>query len=454
VQILEHEHDRPALGAALRDGVQGVEDALPSRGGLHGENRFVSRIDRQEIAQERDVLLDLPHPPRAVLDLGDDLRLAVDLGDSEARPELVDEGEKRNRPAERHAVAFEPHRPLAGLGEAAAKLVNQPRFSDPGVAGEEDDLPPAALRLAEQVLQLRELALAADERGQAALHGHLEAGAAALRSYHLEGAHRRLVSLDPQLAQVAGLEESLDRSMRGLRDQHRPRRAERLETRGHVRRVALGRVVHPQVVADPPDHDRAGVEPDAHAQADDAVARLEVAPVVSERALNPEGGVHRPARTVLVGDGRAEQRHDAVAPILVDRPLEAMDLGGDPLEAALHDAVDVLGVELLSDRSEASAIREQHGDYAPLTLEGAATGEDLLSEVLGCVGSARLDGGCGRRRRCRGFVLPAPVTAAAAEAGARPCRAPAGETRRAKSRSPRDSRLSRPCNAPTASVPG
>ena len=44
---------------------------------------------------------------------------------------------------------------------------------------------------------------------------------------------------------------------------------------------------------------------------------------------------------VLVGNGRAEQRHDTVAGVLVDRALEAVDALGENLEEAVQDAVQV-----------------------------------------------------------------------------------------------------------------
>jgi hypothetical protein len=140
-----------------------------------------------------------------------------------------------------------------------------------------------------------------------------------------------------------------------------------LTRRSDVRGVALGRVIHPQIVADPPDDDGAGVDPDAHPQPD-GVTPLELVSVLREAPLDAERRVRRPPRSVLVSDRRAEERHDAVTPILVDRAVEAVDFGGDPLEAAFHDPVDVFGVEFLRDRSESRAIGEQHGHHAPLSL--------------------------------------------------------------------------------------
>ena len=48
---------------------------------------------------------------------------------------------------------------------------------------------------------------------------------------------------------------------------------------------------------------------------------------------------------VLVADGRAEQRHEAVPEELVDCALVAVDLRQHQLEGAVHQRVDVLGIE-------------------------------------------------------------------------------------------------------------
>ena len=55
----------------------------------------------------------LPRTYWGVLDLGDDLGLAVELLDPEVAPKLIDERQERDRLAERDAASFEPRRSLA-----------------------------------------------------------------------------------------------------------------------------------------------------------------------------------------------------------------------------------------------------------------------------------------------------------------------------------------------------
>ena len=77
------------------------------------------------------------------------------------------------------------------------------------------------------------------------------------------------------------------------------------------------------------------------------------------------------ARVVLVRDGRAEQRHDAVAEELVDGALVAVDLGQHQLESAAHERMHFLRVEPLGQRGEARHVHEQHRDLLALAFERA-----------------------------------------------------------------------------------
>ena len=226
------------------------------------------------------------------------------------------------------------------------------------------------------------------------------------------------------------------------------------EPGGEIGGVAHRGVVHAQVASDRAHHHGTGVDPDAHAEVEPVYA-LDVGGERLEPFLDRQRRAERPRGVVLVGDRRAEERHDAVTEELVDRPLAAVDGREDHLEDAVHDAVDVLGVEALRHCGEAGHVGEHHGDGLALTLEGALRGEDLLGEVFRRVG----DGGgfpergaCGRRRRDdrggrggllhglrrRGHGLRRRGVGAGAVAGSRRCR-----TRRRTSGSARSDAHSR-----------
>src|SRR5262249_32900779 len=126
-----------------------------------------------------------------------------------------------------------------------------------------------------------------------------------------------------------------------------------------------------------------------------------------------QGGMAGPARVVLVGDGRPEERHDAVPGELLDCPLEAMDTLGEDLEEPVEQPVPFLGVEPLGELHRVDHVGEQHGDLLPLALQRTARAEDLLDQVARRV----------RARLARGIAGPAPrepLPARIAEAPARP----------------------------------
>src|SRR4029434_4464030 len=122
-----------------------------------------------------------------------------------------------------------------------------------------------------------------------------------------------------------------------------------------------------------------------------------------------EGSRTGPLGVVLVGDGRAEERHDAITGVLVDGPLVAVNAGGEDPKHAIEQAMPFLGIDALRQLHRARDVGKQDGDHLALTPERAVGRQDLLDEMPRCVG-ARLEGD--RRRREGG-------TAPVAEPGAR-----------------------------------
>ena len=173
-----------------------------------------------------------------------------------------------------------------------------------------------------------------------------------------------------KLPQRARLNVTLHQSIGRLGDRDASGFARLLESRRHVRGIPDGGVVHPQVVADAPHDDDAGVEPLPNAEGD-ATAN-ELCLIASQCVGDAQSRVHRPSRMVLVGDGRAEQRHDVVTQELVHGALVAVHLGQHQLEGSAHEAVDFLGVEALRQRREARDVHEENRDLLPFALERAA----------------------------------------------------------------------------------
>ena len=80
-------------------------------------------------------------------------------------------------------------------------------------------------------------------------------------------------------------------------------------------------------------------------------------------------------------DRRTEEGHDAVAGVLVDGPLEAVDAVGEDLEEAVEYAVPFFRINLLRQLHRALHVGEQHGDLLALAFE--ADGLRSVGQVFG-----------------------------------------------------------------------
>ncbi len=337
--------------------------------------------------------LESAQPAHPVLHLRDDLGLAVELVDTEVLTELVDDGQERAGLTERDAAALEPRRGLARRREPALELEQEPRLPDARFAGDEHDLPPALPGSSEQLHEGGDLSVSSNEGREAALALDVQPCLAAARPQDLERLDRR-VPLHGQLAQIARFEVAGDEPRRRRAGEHAARACVLLQAGGHVGGVTDRRVVHPEIVADLAHDDRSRVETDSHLEAPVETWR-QLAAQVTDAALDREGGVSGAPGRVLVRDRRAEQGHDPVAGVLIDRALEPVHLGRDHLEATIDDGVDLFGITALGERAESGQIGEQHRHLPPLALDGGPGLEDLLGEVFG-----RISGlGASRRRR-------------------------------------------------------
>ena len=87
----------------------------------------------------------------------------------------------------------------------------------------------------------------------------------------------------------------------------------------------------------------------------------------------------------MTSDGRAEQRHDAIAQELVDCALVAVDLLYHDLDSARHDGMRFLRVQVFRLGRGAHDIHEQNCDLLVLSFQRAPVVEDLVGQVLGRV---------------------------------------------------------------------
>ena len=100
-------------------------------------------------------------------------------------------------------------------------------------------------------------------------------------------------------------------------------------------------------------------------------------------------------RVILVRDRRAEERHDAVAGVLVRRALEAVHAVGEDREEAIDDAVPLFRVELLGELHRALHVGEEHGHLLALAFEGGARGAGFCRRgAWACRSDEGLVSGC------------------------------------------------------------
>src|SRR5262249_22501637 len=202
-------------------------------------------------------------------------------------------------------------------------------------------------------------------------------------------------TLEHVIAQVEKIEEARREARGRLGHGDGARRRHLLHPGGEPDDVPLRRVVHAEIVADLPDDDLARVEAHPHGEIEPALAP-HIVGQRTEVARQLERGRAGALGVILVGDRSAEERHDAVAGVLVDRPFVTVDAVRQDPEEAIEEAMPFLEIHALSELHRARDVGEEDGDQLALALERALLGEDLLDEVTRRVG-ARLEGDGGRR---------------------------------------------------------
>ncbi len=277
--------------------------------------------------------------------------------------------------------------------DALDELEAQPTFTNSGFTDHADDLPVRSDRAGEDPVEPGELNVPSDQPGQAPRARGFEPRASGPDPAQLDDADRRRHPLYRLKTGVFEHEEPLDEPSRRLGEQYGARGRQLLHARREADRVALGRVVHAQIVADLPDDHLARVDAHPHRELDPASP--ERVRIGSQLVHRRERGVTGAAAVVLVSDGSPEERHHAVSGELVDRALESVDACGENLEDAIENAMPVFGVDAVGEAHRIDHIDKEDAHLLALPFESATRGEDLLGEV------ARGIGTCIARRRRR-----------------------------------------------------
>jgi len=261
------------------------------------------------------------------------------------------------------------------------ELEAQAALAGAGLGHDAHDLSVACVRLLERLLEHRHVVVAPDEPGEPAGTGHVEARlelAHALELVHLD---RSAHALHGGSAQVSQPDVAPDQLCGRLAHAGRAGPRELLHALREPDRETLGGVVHAQVVPDLAHHHLARVDADAHGEVE-ALGEAQLVGVALERIAQVQRCVAGAPRVVLVGDRRAEERHDAVSGVLVDGALEAVDALREDLEEALEDRVPGLGIHLLRQLQRLLDVGEQHRDLLALALQRRLGPKDAVDEML------------------------------------------------------------------------
>ena len=282
--------------------------------------------------------------------------------------------------------------PVGRLRQAVDVLVElpaEPRLSDPRDPGHGYELRPPLLGAGvEEVLDLAELALAADERRLEPLRLEL---AAHSRDDPQGPPERHLAVLALQLepSRVLVDDRALGRPPRRLAHEHRARLGDRLCPGRRVDQITGN---HP-LAARADGHGRLAGQ---HASARAQLRSADFVPQRGDRRDELERCAYGPLRVVLGRHRRAPDRHHRIADELLDRAAVQQHEAPARVEVAGEQLADLLCVPRLGERREPDQVCEQDGDEASL-------------------GERRLDA---RRRRNRSFrcgSLPELRAAVAAE---------------------------------------
>ena len=385
---------RKAPGAAPRVGTlhqpaQHGEDLALLDLRVHARHRPVRIRHSEEFEQDRkdlaEALVQQQHAPG---DLLAHRAIVVLLGDPEVAAKHLQHRQVGNVLPVRHRVA-DVHRYAAGPA-AFGELEAEPALPRPGLRHHADDLAVTGLRLLQCRFQRRHVGVAADEARQAAAARHIKTRARGADADQAMNRHGCAHSLHLEVAQIFQLEVPLHERCRRAGQVAGIGRGQRLHALRQTDGVALRRVVHAQVVTDLADDHLAGVNADARRKAD-AVRPFDLGGVARELDAQMQRRVAGALRVVLVRDRRAEQRHDAVAGVLVHRPLEAVHALGEDGEEAVEDRVPLFGIELLGQLHRALDVGEQYGDLLALAFEGTATAENLFRQMAGRIGAGTVD---------------------------------------------------------------
>jgi hypothetical protein len=218
--------------------------------------------------------------------------------------------------------------------------------------------------------------------------------------------HRLAGPLDLCRAEIAQREVPGNQLRRMRGEQHASGLSQLLHPGRQPDRVPERRVVHAQIVADASEHHFPGVQSHADGETEPVrdAHRIGIAPQLASQRQRSVAG---PLGVILVGDRRAEQGHDPITGVLIDRAFDAVDALGENGEKAVENLVPGFRIHLFGQIHRAFDVGEQHRHLLALAVQRAAHGKDLLRQVRRRIRPRRRRRAChaGERSATRGAEL-------------------------------------------------
>ena len=324
VQILEDQAERLLLRLPDQEPLERIDHGAPALRGREVRPGVAAQPHAQNPEKEGGLRQQLLLGESR--QLGDDLvphpRFVIAGMDVEIAGQEVDQRQIRGGLAIGHRprLQYQPSLHRRGMDE----LEEDTGLADAGLAHEGDDLAASGPRVRRRAAQRLDLELTADELRHRARGQRMDPHPG-VHALELEDLHRLLDALEGVGAHRAHPDESL-RERHGVaaeQDAAGPR--ERLEPRCDVGRYAVDAdVAHLPRLVPHGDHDRAGIDSDAHLERQADVARHLVR-AHADRLLHVEGRIARHHRVIFQRQRRTEARHDPVAPVADDDPLVVVD---------------------------------------------------------------------------------------------------------------------------------
>ena len=384
VQILEHYKQGLNLALAQQQPLDGIEGPFAPLVGLQLLPFRVFEGPVQEGQKDREEWLERSvqseQLPRDLLLNASPL---VPVVDPEVGLKQVDHGEVRcglavgNRATLERQPAVSPMR--------MRHLPHEARLADSRFSHDRDHVPLPRSGSTERLVHRVQLALAPHELGQPPRGRRMQSRSTRTSADDLVHVDGSAESLDGHRAEGLDADVTLSEAECRGGEPDAAGSCQLLHASRQVRCLTNGGVVHAQVRADRADHDLAGVETDPDRKLD-PVAAAYLLGVATHAGLQVERGVAGPDPVILVGDRRSEQRHDPVPHHLVHRALVAVHRLHHAFDHGIEQLPRLLRIAVREQLHRRLEVGEEHGDLLALALESTPGREDLVCEVLRCVG--------------------------------------------------------------------